>query len=224
MDQVARPSVVVFDVNETLSDLSPMAQRFAEVGAPGQLAKTWFASLLRDGFALATAGSTAPFAALGEGVLRILLTGIPLRGSLDDAVGHIMAGFAALPVHPDVPTGIRSLQAAGVRLVTLSNGSADVAEQLFARAGLGDAFDLLLSVTEAGVWKPAGDAYRYAARRCETPLAEMLLVAAHPWDIDGAARAGMGTAWINRTRSPYPDYFCPPDMTAADLDELARSW
>jgi 2-haloacid dehalogenase len=29
-----RPGVVVFDVNETLSDMAPMAARLAEVGAP----------------------------------------------------------------------------------------------------------------------------------------------------------------------------------------------
>ena len=45
-------SVVVFDVNQTLSDLAPMARRFADVGAPEHLAKLWFATLLRDGFAL----------------------------------------------------------------------------------------------------------------------------------------------------------------------------
>jgi len=44
------PSVVVFDVNETLSDMAPMAERFAEVGAPELAARLWFAVLLRDGF------------------------------------------------------------------------------------------------------------------------------------------------------------------------------
>ncbi len=48
-----RPSVIVFDVNETLSDMAPLARRFADVGAPELLAQVWFASLLRDGFALA---------------------------------------------------------------------------------------------------------------------------------------------------------------------------
>jgi FMN phosphatase YigB (HAD superfamily) len=47
-----RPIVIVFDVNETLSDMAPMARRFADVGAPELLAQVWFASLLRDGFAL----------------------------------------------------------------------------------------------------------------------------------------------------------------------------
>ena len=34
------PSVVVFGVNETLSDLSPMSGRFADVGAPARDRRT----------------------------------------------------------------------------------------------------------------------------------------------------------------------------------------
>jgi len=32
----------------------------------------------------------------------------------------------------------------------------------------------------------------------------VLLVAGHPWDIDGAARVRMATGWVNRTDRPYP--------------------
>jgi 2-haloacid dehalogenase len=49
---------MVFDVNETLSDMSPMAQRFSDVGAAAHQAATWFATLLRDGFALTVTGGT----------------------------------------------------------------------------------------------------------------------------------------------------------------------
>jgi hypothetical protein len=35
--------LIVFDVNETLSDMAPMGKRFADVGAPELLAKIWFA-------------------------------------------------------------------------------------------------------------------------------------------------------------------------------------
>jgi 2-haloacid dehalogenase len=49
-------SVIVFDVNETLSDMSPLGERFSEVGAPAELARLWFSTLLRDGFALAASG------------------------------------------------------------------------------------------------------------------------------------------------------------------------
>lgn len=59
------------DVNETLSDLSPLAGRFEDVGAPGHLARTWFAGLLRDGFALAAVEVSASFAGIAAEALRI---------------------------------------------------------------------------------------------------------------------------------------------------------
>jgi 2-haloacid dehalogenase len=42
---------------------------------------------------------------------------LPLSRSREDAVEHILAGFADLPVHPDVPDGIRALGGMGIRLV-----------------------------------------------------------------------------------------------------------
>jgi 2-haloacid dehalogenase len=214
-------SVVVFDVNETLSDMTPMGQRFTDLGLGDHLAKLWFASLLRDGFALTASGDLELFGVLGREALRGLLSGEDLDRSLDDAVEHVMAGFAALGVHEDVPEGVRALRAAGLRLVTLTNGSTDVADRLFTQAGIRDEFERLISVEEAGVWKPAPDSYRYASRICDIPLEDMLLVAVHPWDIHGAARAGMHTAWVNRTNAPYPAYFQPPAMTASSLNVLA---
>lgn len=44
-------TTVVFDVNETLSDLTPMGARFAALGAPEGLGPLWFAATLREGMA-----------------------------------------------------------------------------------------------------------------------------------------------------------------------------
>lgn len=217
---MSAPEVVVFDVNETLSDMAPVASRFRDVGAPELTDRVWFASLLRDAFALTAAGSSERFATFASAGLRSILTGLPLTRNLDAAVEHVMAGFAALDVHPDVPDGVRALKESGRRLVTLSNGSADIADRLLTNAGLRDQFEQVLSVDDAGVWKPAPGAYAYAARTCGVEPAEMMLVAVHPWDTDGAARAGMSTAWINRDGRPYPEYFTPPTHTVTALTEL----
>lgn len=215
------PSVIVFDVNETLSDMRPMAGRFADIGAPEHLAALWFASLLRDGFALTAAGAQRPFAELGAAALRTVLQGVDLNRDPDAAVDHVMGGFAQLSVHADVADGVRVLRRSGHRLVTLSNGSTGVAEQLFTAVGIRGEFEALLSVEDASAWKPARAAYDYAAHTCGTELGDMLLVAVHPWDIDGAARAGMATAWIDRNGGPYPDVFRPPSLTATGLSDLA---
>lgn len=216
-----RPAVVVFDVNETLSNMSPMAQRFADVGAPPHLARLWFASLLRDGFALTSAGATEKFATLGRGVLHQVLAGVSLDRDVDDAVEHVMAGFTSLDLHPDVADGVRGLRASGLRLVTLTNGAASVPRGLLERAGLLAEFEALLSVEDARIWKPARGAYEHAAKSCGTEPHDMLLVAVHPWDIDGASRAGMATAWIARAGGSYPDYFTAPTTTVGSLTELA---
>ena len=211
----------MFDVNETLSDMAKLAGRFADVGAPPALARVWFASLLRDGFARTAAGESERFAVLAETGLRVVLHGIALHRPLNAAVAHVLDGFAALPCHPDVSDGVRALRARGLRLATMSNGAAAVAEKLLGDAGLRGEFEHVLSVEDAGVWKPAPGAYGYVAEVCGVAPADLLMVAVHPWDLDGAARAGLRTAWIDRTGAPYPAYCRTPDYVVSSLDRLA---
>ena len=45
-------------------------------------------------------------------------------------------------------------------------------------------------------------------------------MAVHPWDIDGAARAGLRTAYVDRTGADYPSHLTPPDGTVASIAEL----
>lgn len=220
MSGPARPTLLVFDVNETLSDLAPMAGRFEDVGAPGHLATTWFAGLLRDGFALTAVGVNAGFARVAQEHLRTTLAGAQLDRDLDAAVAHVMDGFGQLAVHPDVAAGVRGLSALGLRMVTLSNGSASVAAGLLERAGIAEQFERLLSVEDAPAWKPDARAYAYALDECDVDPQDAMLVAVHPWDIDGAARAGLSTAWVDRTSGPYPAYFAAPDLRVDGLGGL----
>lgn len=213
-------SVVLFDVNETLSDMAPMADRFREVGVPGHLAPLWFAGVLRDGFALTAAGDSGRFAEIAANALRALLPPAHPREQLDAAVDHVMQGLSQLRPHPDVPDAVRALAAGGHRLATLSNGSTSIAEALFATAGIRDAFEALLTVEDASAWKPARAAYEHAARALAVDPAAMLLVAVHPWDVHGGAKAGLATAWLNRSGATYPSHFVAPDLVLGDLTEL----
>jgi len=217
-----RPQVLVFDVNETLSDLAPIGRRFREVGAPEHLARLWFTSVLRDGFALAAAGSSQTFADIAAALLRVQLPEPELNRSVPDAVAHVMDGFGELGVHPDVAEGVRALAGAGLRLVTMSNGAVAVAERLLTDAGVVDSFEQLLSVEDAGVWKPARAAYGYAVEHCGVAATDAMLVAVHPWDIDGAHRAGLRTAWINRDGGSYPAHLLPADLVASSIISLAE--
>jgi hypothetical protein len=65
----AKPSVAVLDVNETLTDMSPLRARLVDVGASGALFDAWFAATLRDGFAVTAAGGYAEFADIARHIL-----------------------------------------------------------------------------------------------------------------------------------------------------------
>jgi 2-haloacid dehalogenase len=216
-----RPDVLLFDVNETLSDMAPMAQRFADIGAPGHLAKLWFAGLLRDGFALTAAGESGAFADIGRSSLAGVLAGQQLDRSVDEASEHVMSGFGQLALHPDVAPGVEALAGLGLRLVTLSNGAPAVAERLLTTAGIRDRFEAVLSVEGNAAWKPARAAYHYALEQVGVSPERAMLVAVHPWDTHGARRAGLQSAWIDRAGGHYPSYFDEPTLTAESLPRLA---
>jgi hypothetical protein len=86
--------------------------------------------------------------------LHVILGPLDLNRHLDDAVAHVLGGFAELRCHPDVAVGIHALSALGPRMVTLTNGATSVAQRLLDDAGLIDAFEHLLSAEQAGFWKP----------------------------------------------------------------------
>lgn len=218
-----RPAVLVFDVNETLSDLSPLRNRFVEIGAPAEWMHRWFAGILRDGFALAAAGAYAHFADLARDNLRGLLT--QLEHQPDDpaaSVEHVVSGIAALDVHPDVPAGVRVLHESGYRLVTMTNGNAALTDTLLNTAGVRDRFDALFDVTGPRRWKPHPDAYRYAVEHAGVRPDQAMLVAVHPWDVDGAQRAGLAGAWLRRGATTYPSSLTEPTLVAEDVTDLAR--
>lgn len=217
-----RPELVVLDVNETLSDLSPLAGAFTEVGLDGRDVDAWFAGVLRDAFALTVLGENPAFAEIGSASLRVRLSA---AGSADPEGGaqQVMDRFVHLGPHPDVVPGLRALSEAGCRIVTLSNGSAAVARALLEDTAAGAVIEHYLTVADAGAWKPAARAYEHALATTSVPAEQAMLVAVHPWDIAGARRAGLRTAWIDRAGAGYPDHFARADVEASSLVELAST-
>ncbi|MGI8458559.1 MAG: haloacid dehalogenase type II [Propionibacteriaceae bacterium] len=216
------PAVVVFDVNETLSDTGALGAVFEEVGLPVAAAPLWFARVLRDGFAIGLTGGNVAFADVARSVLPRELTD-RTAGERAAAEQRILGSFAELPLHADVAAGLRSLVAAGIRIVTLTNGSPAVAERLLGAAGLDGLVDRYLSVADGPIWKPGAAAYTWAADRCGVDVGELMLVAVHPWGVHCAASAGARTAWVNRSGDPYPAVFTPAEVTVRSLGDLVAA-
>lgn len=207
------PDLVLLDVNETLADLGAVRRRLEQAGAPGHLLPTWFAATLRDGFALTAVGEYAEFADVAAAVLRTVAPDVDAE--------HVLAGMSELEPQPDVADGLRALRDGGLRVATLSNGKAETAAGLLDRAGLGELVEAHLEAGAVRRWKPAAEAYLNACSELAVMPERTVLVAAHPWDCDGAKRAGLRSAWLNRAGTPWPDVFLAPDAEAPDFPTLA---
>jgi 2-haloacid dehalogenase len=211
----------VLDVNETLSDMAPLGDALSRHGAPAELARTWFASVLRDGFALSLQARAPAFLDLAAEELRTCLEGaVELDAPVDDVVEEVLSVLGELSVQADVPAGLRSAVAAGHRASAFSNGSAAATRGLLARAGLTDLVPEVLSVEDGRVWKPHPDSYAAAARQLATPPDALTMVAVHPWDLDGAGRAGFRTVWVDREGATWPASFRRPDHRVGSFADL----
>jgi 2-haloacid dehalogenase len=215
------PELVVLDVNETLSDLSPLRDSFVDAGLSDTEVEPWFAGVLRDGFALTVLGDNPSFADVASSSLRVRLAAAG-AADVEEAAQRVMERFTGLEPHPDVVPGLLALADLGCRIVTLSNGSAEVARALLAGTAAESVVEAYLSVADAGAWKPAAAAYGYALDRTGVDADRAMLVAVHPWDLEGARRAGLRTAWVNRTAARYPDHFSRAEVEAVSLEDLAH--
>ena len=218
------PGVLVFDVNETLLDITALEPVFAQVFGDPRVLREWFGQLVTYSMTLTLSDVYTDFFSLGEAVLR-MLGDIHGARIADDDLQAVRAGFANMPAHADVASGLGQLRDKGYRLVTLTNSpTSRGGETPLQRAGLGHFFEHEFSVDAARVYKPAPELYRNVATQLGVAPSACMMVAAHTWDTIGAQAAGFSGALIRRAgNAPLPAPGTPqPTVVASDLVDLAR--
>jgi 2-haloacid dehalogenase len=213
-----RPAVVLFDVFETILQMDALGSRFVEVGRPSHEWELFFTRTLRDGMALTLAGTPRPFGEVARAALRTT-TG---HGLSEEALDHVLAGFAELPAHPDVELGFAALARADVPAYAFTHGSAAVAHRALERAGLRRHLRDVFSAEEIPSFKPPARVYDFACGRVGTPRERVALVAAHSWDVHGALRAGLVGGLATRLEGAVPDVVDRPHVAAERLDEVVE--
>jgi 2-haloacid dehalogenase len=212
--------VCVFDVNETLLDLGELDGSFERLfGDPG-VRQAWFGQLLQSAMVATITDSYQDFGTIGRAALDMTAARLGVELSDRDREA-VVAGMTRLPAHPEVPGALRRLQEGGLRLAALTNSTERVARAQLEFAGVVDRFEAVLSADAVRRLKPAPEPYRMAAERLGVDPAEVLLVAAHAWDVAGALRAGCQAAFVARPGKVPDPLVEPPTLVVADLDELA---
>lgn len=139
------------------------------------------------------------------------------------AVEQAMQAYAELDAFPDVRAGVQALRDNGVRQYAFSNGSREAVERLLQRAGIRDYFVAVVSVEAVRSFKPDPQVYAHLLGVCGLPAAQVCLVSGNPFDVLGAAHAGLRTAWLRRDpASVFDPWGVEPDITLGSLEGIAR--
>lgn len=214
----------VFDAYGTLYDVNSVAAR-AEALAPGhgadlarlwrskQLEYTWLSSLMAS-----PRYARPDFRAVTEMALDWAIAALVLP--LDArSRGELMAEYGRLALHADAKSALASL-APRPRWI-LSNGTRAMLDPLVETSGLGTEIDGILSVDDAGVYKPAPAVYALAVRKLRVPASRIAFVSANAWDAAGAQAFGFLSFWINRGGMPAERHAEAPAYTVGSLAEVA---
>jgi 2-haloacid dehalogenase len=201
--------------------VTPFLQAKDWSGKPGSFVTWWrrthFENSMID--ALCDRGHT-PYREIGQRAVAHVMDRCGIAYTQDE-VRALVAEIEKLAPFPDVVAALARLRAAGYKLAILSNGDRD----MLAAAGphIGFRFDHVISVEEAGYFKPHWKTYAKAAEIIGEEPARILFVANHAFDCIGAKSFGMRSAFIDRRKRPFGHTPHQPDLVVADFAELAAA-
>ena len=210
---------VLFDLNGTLLDPSGIADPLGGGGWNRRLV----AAAFRDALLLTMADtlSGGEYRPLPDYLRAALERALRAAGRDLGLLDAAMQRAAAMDPFPEAKSALSVLLSAGLRAGVLTNSTAKAADAALAAAGLRDRFEVVIGSDEVQKFKPHPYVYEHAVERVSVDPGEIVLVAAHSWDVMGAMRAGLRGAWVGRSERWLVPLMPEPDVQGEDLEDVA---
>jgi 2-haloacid dehalogenase len=226
----AKPSILVFDVNETLINIESIAPLFHRIFGDKAVLREWFGQLVLYSDAVTLSGLYPTFFSLGQGLLEMLASihGVKVQPS---DVEELNIRMLTMPAHADAEVGLKQLKDAGFRMVTCTNSPLNPSgKSPLENAGLAHFFERQFSVDTVRAFKPSQSVYHMVSQELDVPTSSCCMVAAHVWDTIGAQSAGFSAALVARPGNaplivkglPQPQVIGPDLPSVAS--QLVKMW
>jgi 2-haloacid dehalogenase len=163
----------------------------------------------------------ADFWRLTEDALDFAMAAVP---GVDAALRDLLLdAYRTLDAYPEVPAVLAELRRRGGQCAILSNGSPEMLAEAVRSAGLAELLEDVLSVEEAGIFKPDPGVYRLVVDRFGVAAGDVSFQSSNAWDIAGAAAFGFSPVWINRSAQPREYTDVGPIREGRDLSALLEA-
>jgi 2-haloacid dehalogenase len=210
----------VFDAYGTLFDYASAALRCKDIlGSKLEpLIALWRDKQLQYTWLRASQNRHADFWRVTGDALDFALESL---GIADAALRErLMQLYLQLDPFPEVPSILANLKAAGLKTAILSNGTPAMLDAIVQSAGLAASFDAVLSVEQAGVFKPHPDVYGLATDHFAVAPSAIVFVSSNGWDAYAASAFGMRVVWCNRYAQRPERLPGKPDRVIKTLSEF----
>ncbi len=208
-------------MNETLLNLSLLRAQFDKHFDDKNVLKYWFTKLLHSSCIMGIMGTYQSFGELAGAALESVFFENNQRLSTETK-DEILGAFQGLPAYEDVLPALTMLKKKNIRVIAVSNSSLAMMTEQLTNASIIHLFDSYYSVDQVAQYKPFLNIYQSAARQERLAMEEVVMVAAHDWDLFGAQKAGLKTAYISRKGEIYNPYYLPANFKDSNLPDLIQ--
>ena len=210
----------VFDAYGTLFDFASAAASCADAlgDKAARLTALWRDKQLNYAWLRSLQGKHADFWRVTGDALDFAMEAL----GLDDPAlrERLMELYLTLAPFPDAGDAVRRVRDRGMATAILSNGSPAMLKPVIEAAEMTALFDAVLSVEDAGIYKPHASVYQLAVDRLGVKADEIAFLSSNGWDANAAAAFGMRAIWCNRYDQPKERLPGQPEREIRSLAEL----
>jgi 2-haloacid dehalogenase len=213
--------IVAFDMFGTLADTtSTSVELQPSCGVrSSEVASLWRAKQLEYMFRVTAMGQFPTFEELTRWALVAALENLRIDRPDDDTLDHVVQAYRRLRSFADVRPCLEDLRGERIKTVVFSVGPRAWLHDLI--GGNAHLVDDVVAAEEAGAYKPHPRIYQYLVTRSGVDAREVMVVSANPFDLIGAASAGLTTVWCRRDPGAVFDpWGARPDHVIGNLTEL----
>ena len=181
------------------------------------LVDQWFINTLKEGFASSTPEKFLSFSKIAKEELKKLII---YKKKNPQILKFLFDGFKNLKANHDIKDSFKILKKHNIKIATLTNGPKKNSINLLKKNKLIELVNYQFSIEDIKIWKPNPEPYLFVSDQLNYNPNQIIMVAAHGWDINGAKNVGMKTGYIKSYEKRLNSYYEKADYTADSCKKL----